>query len=106
MPRRIRHCLECQQCRTRYLVGFSPYDNGAVLLQQWDGSCERYTLLCSCGEPFTISRSTENKLKKCRVAIHAYHRGYGSPEEIVWLGPTNSPIPKSAPPAMKRSCVH
>jgi len=31
MTRRIRHCIECPKCRTRYLVGYSPYRNGSYL---------------------------------------------------------------------------
>lgn len=85
MPLRIRHCIECPECRTRYVIGLSPYGNGAYLLAQCEGTCERYTLLCSCGEPFSISRLSASVVARYVVPPVAYKRGYGSPEEVVAL---------------------
>ncbi len=72
------------------MIGFSPYDNGACLLRRREGNFELYTLLCSCGEPFSITRLPEKVLIRCVVLTRAYQRGYGSPEEIVPLDSTSS----------------
>jgi ketosteroid isomerase-like protein len=32
MSLRIRHCIECPKCLTRYVIGSSPYRNGAHLI--------------------------------------------------------------------------
>jgi len=32
MGYRIRHCVECPKCLTRYLVACSPYRNGSYLV--------------------------------------------------------------------------
>jgi hypothetical protein len=29
---RVRHCVECPKCHTRYLPGFTPYRNGSYLI--------------------------------------------------------------------------
>ena len=79
MPARIRHCVECLECRTRYVIGFSPYENGTYLLCRRERNSELYILLCSCGEPFSISRLAETVLARYVVPIGAYQRGYGSP---------------------------
>lgn len=90
MSHRIRHCVECPECRTRYVIGFSPYDNGTCLLIRREGNSERYTLLCSCGEPFSITRLHEKALIRCVVLTCAYQRRYGSSDEIAPLGSTSS----------------
>jgi hypothetical protein len=89
MPARIRQCVECSECRTRYVIGFSPYENGTYLLCRREGNSELYVLLCSCGEPFSISRLAETVLARYVVPIGAYQRGYGSPQEIVPLACRN-----------------
>jgi hypothetical protein len=85
MPRRIRNCIECPKCRTRYLVGFSPYRNGSYLVPLVEGFCEEWTLYCSCGRPPTSSRWNWNELKMYAVSNQAHDRGYGPPGEIVSL---------------------
>jgi hypothetical protein len=51
MRAHIRRCVECPKCRTRYLIGFSPYANGSSLLPTAVGSSEEYTLYCACCRP-------------------------------------------------------
>ena|SRR6476660_189573 len=79
MGRRIRHCLECPQCRTRYLVGSSPYRNGSYLVSHIEHAV--YKLYCSCGKP-PFSRNG-SELRPYAVSNCAHDRGYGSPQEIV-----------------------
>jgi hypothetical protein len=42
---RIRHCVECPKCGTRYLLGHSQYGNGSYLAVQHLGRSEEYTML-------------------------------------------------------------
>ena len=80
---RIRHCVECPRCRTRYLIPFSPYSNGSYLIPTVKGSWEEYALYCSCGRAHVVSRWRWSEVKTCEVSRAAYDRGYGTPEEIV-----------------------
>jgi len=73
-------------CRTRYLIGFSPYRNGSYLLPQLAGFAQDWTLYCSCGRPPVSSRWRSNELKIYAVSNQAHERGYGRPEEIVPVG--------------------
>jgi hypothetical protein len=73
--------MECPQCGTRYLIGFSPYGNGAYLVCCHSGQLFEYVLHCSCGRSPLASRC--NELKRYSVSKLAHHRGYGSAEEIV-----------------------
>lgn len=82
MPR-IRHCVQCPKCLTRYLVPFSPYCNGSYLIPTVEGSLEEYALYCSCGRGSVASLWRWNEVKACEVSKAAYDRGYGTPEEIV-----------------------
>jgi hypothetical protein len=82
---RIRHCVECPQCLTRYPISLSPYRNGAYLIPTVNGSREEYTLYCSCSRANVASRWKWNEVKICDVSKTAYDRGYGTPEEIVLL---------------------
>jgi hypothetical protein len=86
MPNRLRHCVECPKCRTRYLVGFSPYANGSWLLPVVEGVVDEWTLLCRCATPPACSQWRWNELKSYVVSGQAYERGYGSPDEIVGYG--------------------
>ena len=86
---RIRHCVECPKCLTRYLIAFSPYSNGTYLVPTVYGSSEEYTLYCSCSGPPAASRWRWSEMKTCEVSKGAYDRGYGTPEEI--LPVTNQP---------------
>src|SRR5882762_5433639 len=80
MAPRVRHCVECPRCFTRYLVGFSPYPNGSSLRLLAARFSEEWTLCCACG---AASRWNWNELKPYVVSCRAYDRGYGSPDEIV-----------------------
>jgi hypothetical protein len=80
MAPRVRHCVECPRCFTRYLVGFSPYPNGSSLRLLAARFSEEWTLCCACG---AASRWNWNELKAYVVSCQAYGRGYGSPDEIV-----------------------
>jgi hypothetical protein len=86
MTPRVRHCVECPKCHTRYLVGFSPYRNGSQLVPLVAGILEEWILYCSCGRPATSSRWNSTELKMYAVSDQAYGRGYGPPEEIVRAG--------------------
>jgi hypothetical protein len=84
MPDRLRHCVECPECSTRYLIGFSPYQNGSYLASFVTEASEEYQLFCSCRRPRICSRWGWNDLKTYSVSNGAYVRGYGRPEEV-WL---------------------
>ena len=86
MTARVRHCVECPKCLTRYLLGFSPYRNGSYLLPLVAGFLDEWTLYCACGRPPTSSRWAWNELKLCAVSNQAHDRGFGPPEEIVPVG--------------------
>ena len=90
--RRIRQCVECPKCFTRYLVGLSPYRNGSYLRPLVAGSWHEYILFCSCGQPFNSSRWHWSEFKTYAVSKQAHTRGYGSPEEILLLGDEGSPF--------------
>ena len=85
MGYRLRHCVECPRCCTRYLVGFSPYRNGSYLVPLSHGSWEAWTLYCACRSPHISSRWNSDELKTCEVSSSAHHRGYGPPDEVVAL---------------------
>ena len=85
MASRVRHCVECPKCCTRYLVGFSPYRNGSYLLPVTPGSHEEWTLYCSCLTPPSPTRWSWYELEPYEVSGTAHLRGYGPPEEIVRL---------------------
>jgi hypothetical protein len=83
MTLRIRRCIECPKCHTRYLIGFSPYRNGAWLVRPVDTSFEEYTLYCSCARPPSATRWIWSELKEYVISSQVQDRGYGSPDEIV-----------------------
>lgn len=82
---RIRHCVECPSCRTRYLLSFSPYRNGSRLVSAAQVAWDDYVLYCSCSRGSSRIRSSE--VKRCDVSREAYRRGYGTAKEIVELDP-------------------
>src|SRR5262249_24885549 len=81
MRRRIRHCVECPKCRTRYLIGTSPYRNGSYLVSCLTKDSEVHILYCACDQSAIANPWSE--LKKYVVSTRAHDRGYGPPEEIV-----------------------
>ena len=88
---RIRHCVECPKCFTRYLIGCSPYSNRAYLVSTAPYLLEEYTLYCFCSRPAVASRWTGEDVKECMVSKNAHRRGYGSAEEIVPLREPREP---------------
>jgi hypothetical protein len=83
MASRVRHCVECPKCLTRYLPGFSPYRNGSYLMPLAAGFADEWTLYCACGRPPISSRWSWSDLKPYAVSNQAHDRGYGPPDEIV-----------------------
>lgn len=79
---RIRHCVECSSCRTRYLVSLSPYRNGSYLIPTLRGCLEEFALYCSCSKAAPPSLWRWNEVWTCDVSNVAYDRGYGTAEEI------------------------
>jgi hypothetical protein len=86
MRPRIRRCVECPKCHTRYLIASSPYANGAFLTCSVVGSSEEYVLFCPCGSPPKVSWWGQGELKQYAISPRAHDRGYGSSDEIVSLG--------------------
>ena len=85
MTSRIRHCVECPRCSTRYLVGFSPYGNGSKLVPTVRCLAEEYTLYCSCRRPAVSSRWSRSELRTCEVSKEVHRRGYGSADEVLYI---------------------
>jgi hypothetical protein len=86
MTWRVRHCVECPKCSTRYLVGFSPYRNGSYLVPLSHGTSQEWTLYCSCGTPPSPSRWRSDDLDAYQVSTRAHVLGFGPPEEIIRIG--------------------
>jgi len=80
---RIRHCVLCPNCLTRYLIGFSPYANGAYLVCTRAGSMEDCVLHCPCRRSQAPTRFRSSDIKTCEVTNPAYRRGFGSSDEIL-----------------------
>src|SRR6516225_3562353 len=74
MPR-VRHCVECPKCRTRYLPGSSPYDNGSYLMPLTANGLLGWILYCSCDSPRASSEWRWSELKPYEVCEPAYRRG-------------------------------
>jgi len=85
MPPFVRHCVECPQCRTRYLVAFNPYRNGSYLVPLVAGPGQEYILYCACARPPLSLRWKWGELKRYAVSKSAHNRGYGPEAEIVLL---------------------
>jgi hypothetical protein len=81
MPR-VRHCVECPICHTRYLIAFNPYRNGAYLIPSVEGRRDEYILYCGCGSNAAGSPWKGREVKACEVSKAAYDRGYGTADEI------------------------
>lgn len=81
---RIRHCLECPWCRLRYVISLSPYRNGAYIVAAMNGRSEEYILYCSCRRGGVLWNRRDVLI--CDVSKRAFQRGYGTRDEIFWLG--------------------
>ena len=79
---RLRHCVECPKCRTRYLPSFSPYRNGSYLIPLTAHGAAGWLLYCSCRTPPASSQWGWTDLKRYEICGQAYRRGYGSPDEV------------------------
>jgi hypothetical protein len=78
----VRHCVECPKCRTRYLIGFSPYKNGSRFVRVRGKTVDEYLLRCSCSAPPALSRWKESEIKRYRVSKAAHTQHYGTVEEV------------------------
>lgn len=78
MPR-VRHCVVCPKCGTRYVPGRSPYRNGSYLIPLIAHAAAGWILYCTCGVP---SQWGPSELKPYEVSAPAYRRGYGTADEV------------------------
>ena len=83
MSSRIRSCVECPKCHTRYLIGSSPYYNGSYIVSHPLPAADLLRLYCACGDSLSSYAFKFSELKMYSVSDWADRRGYGSPEEIV-----------------------
>jgi hypothetical protein len=97
MPSRLRHCIECPECNTRYLIGFSPYNNGSYLVSPSSEFLQEYKLVCSCCRPAVCSRWKSSELQTYGVSNQAFARGYGSADEV-WLYENGGKASERFPP--------
>ncbi len=97
---RIRHCVECPNCHTLYLLGSSPYGNGARLVGMPATLPQEYALYCPCRTSIFPMRWKWSEVKACKVTMAAHRRGYGAHAEIVTLCGTlnfgNAPVRRSS----------
>jgi len=96
MALRVRQCVECPNCHTRYLIAFSPFSNGAYLVRTGSNPFEEYTLYCLCQGRHLPSVSRWRQAKACEVSKAAHDRGYGTLDEI---------CPLACPPAHELRCA-
>ena len=88
--RRIRHCVECPKCLTRYVVSCNPYENSSYLQPMIEGCWDEYTLYCRCKAAASWWKANEFMI--CEVSASAFTRGYGTAEEITPIrGPHDQP---------------
>lgn len=83
---RVRHCVQCPGCQTWYLIGFSPYGNGAYLVCAGNGAEQEYMLYCFCGTDLR-RRWRWREVKACEITTAVHERGYGSAEEVFLISP-------------------
>ena len=79
MTLRLRSCVECPQCHTRYIIGANPY---RISVHPSESSDVR-RLYCCCAGRFDFFLFKLSELKIYSVSETAHARGYGSPDEIV-----------------------
>jgi hypothetical protein len=92
MRSRVRHCIPCPHCRTRYLIGFSPYANGAYVVFTRVGCLEECLLYCPCRRFALPSRWGSSDIRTCKVSKSVYRRGFGSSEEVIFADQQAEPI--------------
>ena len=93
MSSRIRHCVECPECRTFYLIAFSPYSNGSYLVRTGSDSSEEYTLYCFCDGTQLARTWKWRQPKACEVSTAAHNRGYGTLDECWPLNRQPADVP-------------
>jgi len=93
---RIRHCVECPKCFTRYLISFNPYSNGAYLRPVVSGRWDEYILYCPCSRAGGVSRWRPTEEIACKVSNAAFERGYGTSAEIRPVGKPRELLPFDA----------
>ena len=84
---RVRHCVACPRCLTRYVISLSPYDNGAYVIPAVEGGGDEYILYCSCRSPSVPCRWKASEVMLCYVLKTAYVRGHGTAREITPVDP-------------------
>lgn len=82
MSLRIRHCVECPQCHTFYVIAASPYNNGSYLVRTLASCGEQYDLYCRCQGADIPRRSRWREARACEISKAAHLRGYGALGEI------------------------
>ena len=82
MSCRIRSCVECHNCHTRYIIGSSPYASGSYIMAHPLAAPDLLRLYCICGLPSSHAFKF-SELKMYAISGWAEKQGYGSPEEIV-----------------------
>src|SRR5215472_6906963 len=102
---RIRHCVECPKCGTRYLLGHSQYGNGSYLAVQPLGRSEEYNLYCSRRPAAKNTRRSWSDLTKYTVSNGAHQRGYGSRDEIIFFSSRENQDLALAQYPMRRRCL-
>jgi hypothetical protein len=83
MPLRLRSCVECPRCHTRYIIGANPYRNGSYISGNLSEDSDVRNLYCCCTGRFGLLQFKLSELMTYSVSEWAYNRGYGSPDEIV-----------------------
>ena len=83
MSSRLRSCVECPKCHTRYVIGSNPYYNGSYIVAYPPSGADLLRLYCTCGDLLTSHAFEISDLKMYAVSEWAEKHEYGSPEEIV-----------------------
>ena len=92
MSLRIRHCVECPECHTFYVIAASPYRNGSYLVRTLAGSGEQYDLYCRCQGADVPRRSRWREAQPCEISKAAHAQGYGALGDIC---PSPPPQPQT-----------
>ena len=85
MSIRIRSCVECPKCHTRYVIGSSPFPNGSYIVTQPSATPDLLRLYCICADLPSSYAFKFSELKMYAISEWAERRGYGSTEEIVMV---------------------
>ena len=83
MSSRIRSCVECPNCHTRYLIGFSSHSNGSYIVSHPQRAAVMHRLYSTCSNSPSPYAFKFSKLKMYDISDWADRHACGSPEEIV-----------------------